>query len=364
MQIDHSNLEDFIRGSAFLGTGGGGDPYAGRLMLKQVLDEGKTVTIIDPADFDDNKTAINILTMGAPTVINEKIPSGPANVLALRRAEKELGYKVDAVMPVEAGGINASIPLVVGALSGLPVIDADGMGRAFPELQMTTYNVAGLSSNPNIIADDKNSVASISTENNIDAERYCREICVRMGGIGQMACYPLTGKQIKQHAVLNTITLAVEIGQSIREAREKHQDVVGALLDFLGSGAVGRVAKILFDGKVVDLLRETKGGFSIGHVILDSLDNDDSRLEVVFQNEYLIAYKDTVAVTMVPDLICIVDRETAEPITTENLKYGQRVKVIGVSVPDVMRSAEALAVFGPVGFGLDVDYRPIEQLGL
>lgn len=362
MQINHTNLEDFIRGSAFLGTGGGGDPYAGRLMLKQVLDEGMQVEIIDPMDFSDKKVAINIITMGAPTVINEKIPSGPANVLALRRAEQELGYKVDALMPVEAGGINASIPLVVGALTGLPVIDADGMGRAFPELQMTTYNVAGLSSNPNIIADDKNSVASISTVENIDAERYCREICVRMGGIGQMACYPLTGKQIKKHAVLNTITLAVEIGQSIRMAREAHQDAVDALLNFLESDNIGRVAKVLFDGKVTDLLRETKGGFSIGHVLLDSLDNDGSKLEVIFQNEYLIARKNSVPVTMVPDLICIVDRETAEPITTENLKYGQRVKVIGVSVPDVMRSPDALAIFGPSGFGLDVEYHPIELL--
>ncbi|NOX83201.1 MAG: DUF917 domain-containing protein [Alphaproteobacteria bacterium] len=363
MQIDLANLEDFIRGSAFLGTGGGGDPYVGMLMLKQVLNDGMQVTLIDPADFDDEKTAINILTMGAPTVINEKIPSGPANVRALRAAEKELGYAVDAIMPVEAGGINASIPLVVGALTGLPVIDADGMGRAFPELQMTTYNVAGLSSNPNVMADDKDSVALITTVKNIDAERFCRDICVRMGGIGQMACYPLTGKQIKDHAVLNTITLAVEIGQSIRIAREDHDDVVSALLRFLESEHVGRVAKVLFDGKVTDLLRETKGGFSIGRVILDSLAGDGAQLEVVFQNEYLTALKDSTPVAMVPDLICIVDRETSEPITTENLKYGQRVKVVGVSVPEIMRSPQALATFGPAGFGLDVDYRPIELLG-
>ena len=44
-------------------------------------------------------------------------------------------------MTIEEGGVNATLPLVVSALSGLPVIDADGMGRAFPELQMVTYNV-------------------------------------------------------------------------------------------------------------------------------------------------------------------------------------------------------------------------------
>ncbi len=362
MQVNHTNLDDFIRGAAFLGTGGGGDPYVGRLMLKQVLDQGRCVNIIDPMDFPDRATAINLLTMGAPTVINEKIPSGPANVVALRKAEQELGYKIDAVMPIEAGGINATIPLVVGALTGLPVIDADGMGRAFPELQMTTFNVAGISSSPNIIADDKNSVVCIDTETNIEAERFCRDICVRMGGEGQMACYPLTGRQVKDHAVLNTISLAVAIGEAIRVARSDNEDAVDALLGFLGSDEVGRFARILFDGKVVDLLRETKGGFSVGRVLIDSLDNSGSQLEVVFQNEFLIARRDGVPLAMVPDLICIVDRETAEPITTENLKYGQRIKVMGVSVPAIMRSEKALEIFGPRGFRLDIDYSSIEQL--
>ena len=63
---------------------------------------------------------------------------------------------------------------------------------------------------------------------------------------------------------------------------------------------------------------------------------------------------------IVPDLICILDRETAEPITTENLKYGQRVKVVGASVPPIMRSARALEVWGPRAFGFDEPFVPIE----
>ena len=65
---------------------------------------------------------------------------------------------------------------------------------------------------------------------------------------------------------------------------------------------------------------------------------------------------------MVPDLIIIMDRETAEPLTTESIKYGQRVKVVGVSVPDIMTTVEALAVFGPKPFGLKEDYRSLAEL--
>ena len=39
-------------------------------------------------------------------------------------------------MCAEVGGFNSFEPLVTGARANLPVLDADGMGRAFPELQV------------------------------------------------------------------------------------------------------------------------------------------------------------------------------------------------------------------------------------
>ena len=51
-------------------------------------------------------------------------------------------------MPIEAGGVNSLLPLALAARLGLPVIDADGMGRAFPELQMVTFHSGRCSCNP------------------------------------------------------------------------------------------------------------------------------------------------------------------------------------------------------------------------
>ena len=67
-------------------------------------------------------------------------------------------------------------------------------------------------------------------------------------------------------------------------------------------------------------------------------------------------------VAVVPDRVAVVDRETAEPITTEGLRYGQRVKVVGTSAAPNMRTPEALAVFGPRAFGIDHDFVPIEEI--
>ena len=83
---------------------------------------------------------------------------------------------------------------------------------------------------------------------------------------------------------------------------------------------------------------------------------------IEIQNENLIARVNGEVKAIVPDLICIMDSESAEPITTESLRYGQRVTVVAVSVPAIMRTPEALAVFGPRAFGLDEPFTPIESL--
>ena len=92
------------------------------------------------------------------------------------------------------------------------------------------------------------------------------------------------------------------------------------------------------------------------------MENSGDRMHIEFQNEHLIARVNEKTVAIVPDLICIVDRETAQPITVETLKYGQRVKVIGTSAAPIMRTDAALNVFGPGNFGYDEPFQPIETL--
>ncbi len=363
MKLTRDNLHDFIRGAAILGTGGGGDPYVGRLMLEQELRKGADIRILDPDELQDDIFAINVFSMGAPTVFVEKIPNGPATVISMRKVEQVLGKKFNAVMPVEAGGVNATLPLIVGALTGLPVIDADGMGRAFPELQMVTYNVYGVDICPLVTTDDFGNSVTYETADAARAEWLARGVCVRMGGISQAAGYPMTAQQIKDTAVRHTLTLSVEIGQAVRVARERHQDPVDALLDYFLNARYPRHAAMLFDGKVVDVLRETKHGFTVGRVMLDGIENSDGRCEVTFRNEFLIAKRDGRVVATVPDLICCLDRETAEPITTESLKYGNRVKLVGIAAAPVMRTPEALEIFGPKAFKMEEDFTPLEELG-
>ena len=57
IELNLTNLEDLARGTAFLATGGGGDPYIGKLMLKHQLEQGKKVKIISPDEIDEDTFA-------------------------------------------------------------------------------------------------------------------------------------------------------------------------------------------------------------------------------------------------------------------------------------------------------------------
>lgn len=132
-EITADAIDDLATGAAILGTGGGGDPHVGKLMAQSAIAEHGPVALLDPADLPSDALVIPTAGMGAPTVLIEKLPSGSEPIAALRRVAAEFDRDVFATMPIECGGINSTIPFAVAAREGLPVVDADGMGRAFPE---------------------------------------------------------------------------------------------------------------------------------------------------------------------------------------------------------------------------------------
>lgn len=362
-QITLDNLEDFIRGTAILGTGGGGDPYIGRLMLEQELRKCGSIALIPSDAATDDLYGVSLACMGAPTAFVEKLPNAAAMIASMRRAEKELDRSFNCIVPLEAGGINATIPLVVAARLGLPVIDGDGMGRAFPEFQMTTFNIYGADVNPFVMSDDFGNTVVLQTDSAIRTESYGRPVCVKMGGIAQCASYPMTGAEIRRTSVPRTVSLAVEIGAAVRAARlSGAQSVSDALIDYFKTAQPPRFSTELFDGKVADVERATTSGFTIGRTLLTDLTDPSREMLVTFQNEYSHATVAGRTVAIVPDLIMLLDRETGDPITTEALRYGQRVKVLGAAATENMRTPEALALIGPRCFGIDEDFRRLEAL--
>jgi len=356
------DIQDMARGAVFLGSGGGGDPYVGELYLRQQLVEGRQARIVKAADLADDAFVISIAGVGAPTVLVEHLVSTRTLMRLLEASEQFYGRRVDALISAEIGGANSMFPLALGARAGVPVVDGDGMGRAFPHLEMTTFSVYGARCCPSLLLDDSGNVVQVNTTTDRIAEDVVRAVCASLGSMIYGCFSPMSGRQVKDIAVHDTITHTLEIGRRIRRARESQADPVVDLLAFLEQPRQQRHARRLFSGRIVDVRHETRDGWHWGEALINSGRGDEPEFAIEIQNEYLVAREHGRTVTVVPDLIAVLDAESAEPLTAEMLSYGQRVTVIGYSAAPIMRRPESLAVFGPRMFGIQEDFRGVETL--
>lgn len=357
--IDEGDVADIALGSSLLGSGGGGDPYMGSLETVAAIRSCGRVKLLDADEVPDDWMLASIGSVGAPTVVLEKGVNGGEYAHGLELLEQVVGRKIDAFVLAEAGGLNSLVPIAAGARVGLPVVNVDGMGRAFPGLQQDTYCMNGVPTTPMVFVDEKGNRSLVETIDANWTEAIGRAITESSGGAVINIGATMTGAKMKQCAVRGTVDLAQRLGRVIRTAKDAPaREGIAPLAYFLReSGACP-----LMQGKIVDVLRETREGFNFGCVVLEGTGADRGKTgRVTYQNENLVAEVDGVVAASVPDLICLVDADTFTPISTEHLKYGRRVVLAGLPCDPAWRTEEGLALGGPEFFGLDVEYVPVEE---
>ena len=355
--IGIQEIEDIALGAALLGAGGGGDPYVGKLVAMGAVKECGPVTLLDPEEVPDDALLVPIAMMGAPTVLGEKGIGGGEYQTLYNMVSQFFGKKIYAFMPIEAGGVNSMLPIAACARLGLPLVDCDGMGRAFPELQMVTFTIGGMSATPMALTDEKGNSVIFETITNKWTEELARAVTMSCGGSVSVSLYPMTGAQMKAYSVKNIVTRSQKLGEAIRTVKNCADDVTPEehFLQFSEGYKI-------FKGKIADVLRETRGAFNFGKVMLEGIGEcKGHQAYVEFQNENLTATVDGEILATTPDLICLVDTETFTPVTTDALKYGKRVLVIGLKCFEMWRTPAGIDLVGPRYFGCDTDYIPLEE---
>jgi DUF917 family protein len=365
--IDRQAIQEITLGASILATGGGGDPEIGLLWTYKVLDERKEILLVDPLDVPDEVQTASPACLGAALVLTEKPPSGGVLNLAMRRLERYLGRPIQATIPIECGGVNSPVAYAAAGELGVPVIDVDGMNRAFPELQMTSWVTHGVHASPTVSVDDRENVTVIDAkDDDVLAETLARRVAMAYGGISWIATYPMTGRQVKDASILHSQSIAWAVGRAVLRARREHLDPIDELLLSLHKERKVEGFRV-FRGKIADIHREfgseTTKGFTLGRVTMEGIDADRGRAAILdFQNEWLNLRIDGEVRCLPPDLIAILDSETGEPIRTDIMKYGYRGTVVLIPAHERMRTKRGIELFGPRHFGYDLDYTPVEEL--
>src|SRR5436853_539520 len=236
----------------------------------------------------------------------------------------------------------------------LPDVDADCMGRAFPEAQMTSFAIHDLTMYPLTLADVRDNAVVVARAASWKwMERLSRKACVEVGSIASTCKAPRTGKEVKECGILYSTTKAIRLGETVQSARRRHHDPVQAVIE-------AERGQLVFRGKIRDVARRTTEGFLRGTAKLDGLDDfRGAGFELAFQNEFAVGWLDGEPRVMTPDLICVLDNVSGDAIGTETLRYGQRVSVIALPAPPVLLTPKGLEHVGPRAFGYDLEFKSL-----
>jgi DUF917 family protein len=344
VRLDASNLSALARGCAVLGAGGGGDPALALAMAMLAVEEHGPVPVIAPDDLDRGTLVMPCGLAGAAAVADERVWSGDEGRILRAAVEAERGAAVGALMAFEIGGAGGVLPVTWAARLRLPLVDADGMGRAFPGLHQQSMHLAGVPASPVVLADARADTVVVRADTDERAGRLARSAVDGLGGVCAAALFCMTGAEVRTAAIEGSLTLALDVGEAM--VAEEPADPVEAMLAVLGG-------ELLAHGRVVELERRGIGGASATiHA------GGGSRLRLEMHSEYLLAMEDGAVRAAVPDLICVLASETGEPVAAGALRHGSRVAVIAAPGPEVWRSPAGRALAGPSAFGLDVDHAP------
>ncbi len=363
--LSRQDLQDVLYGAVILGTGGGGELEEGFGFINHALSQGKTFNMVELQEASDDGLVCTPYLLGAISPLSKeeerqyhRLPrcEEPAVLLAYRRFQEYLGQEFYGTISCEMGGSNTAVSFYAAAMNDHVIIDADLAGRAVPEITHSTYYINGLPVAPMVAANEFGE--TVILENIVDdlrAETLVRALSkVSRNDIAAID-HALPVRDVKNAVIPGAISLAMNMGRVWREARDAGDDVAQVIAD-TGEGFVA------FRGIVKDCDWETKEGFTLGNVCIDGIEGFIGQgYKIYLKNENMVGWLDDEVHTTIPDMICLLDTATGEPITNPNYKQGQNVAVIILPAPEAFTTEKGLQAFGPSYVGLEQPYEPAVQ---
>ncbi|MEM7281656.1 MAG: DUF917 domain-containing protein [Pseudomonadota bacterium] len=360
--LSNQNLEDILYGAAILGTGGGGELEEGFGLINDALSKGKTFNLVTLDEAPQDALVCTPYMLGAisPLTAEEEKPYNrlprieeASILLAYRRFQEYLGREFYGTISCELGGSNTAVSFYAAAMNDHYIIDADPAGRAVPEITHSTYYINGLPAAPIVMANEFGEcVVAEKVLDDMRAEAVVRSFAMVSRNDLAVIDHALEVKEIKHAVIPGTISMAMNMGRVWREAKHANDDVAQRVAE-AGNGFVA------FRGTVEDSDWRTELGFTLGNIhIAGTGDFEPHRYRIYLKNENMVGWLNDELQVTIPDLICLLDTQTGEPVTNPNYHRGQGVAVVVLPAPVEFTGEKGLSVFGPSYVGLDTPYKP------
>ena len=360
---------DFVRGCTFYTTGGGGLPENGIESLMSEINEKGFVQITDISEIPDDAVAVCPFLMGSIAPHDEATLKEMAGfgfidgvnkekarlAKAIQELEAYIGVKTTVVVPIELAGANTSGPISAGSSLGMMAVDGDYCGRAIPEILQITPYLYDRKWLPVASVDEWDNVCIIKKATNLRVvERIGKLISAGAYGLAGQAGFIMSGKELKETVIAGTLSKSYELGKFIREAQEAHLDHIPQKIAEKVGGWV------LAEGKRTDFEDEDRIGYYWGTTTIQSDAGDEYK--IWFKNENHVCWKNGEPFVSSPDLICVVDRHTGEPIPNPKMRQAQDVAIIVLPCDERLRQDKIKKVLDPQYFGFeDISYVPVEE---
>jgi DUF917 family protein len=309
-----------------------------------------TLLSIDDLAPDELIVSVGMVTQGMFAA--ELPPVGDEFLGCLRIIEAKLDRKVSAIFPLAAANMNGIVPLLLGIQSGLPVVDADPMGRVLPLISQTTLNLGGVGISPIAVMGVTGEQALVEANNAERAETLVRGLVTELGGWAATAMYPCTVQQMREHGVIGSITRMIEIGcilNTTDSAERKH----AGLSELFGSRRVTRARVTELEG----FSRTTDLGMPAQPSSVTLVDETIGRvIRLEIQNEILLVLFDGAVVAAVPDIVTMLDPRDGSVVNLDSLRLGSMIDLWIVLADDRWYTSEGLQLAGPRAFNIPIDH--------
>lgn len=368
--LNKNDIDALLTGFSVYGTGGGGDLEWGRKILENDFSKGRVYNIVDPEDVEDDAFVCSGGIMGSVKTMEsmsyEDIVASWEDDFVLEKAVREMeklkGRKIDYIIPFETGGLNSPVIMTLAARMGIPVIDADAVGRAAPETQMTSFIGYGISLTPMPLVDKMgNTIVVMNSDKSTYADEIGRFVVTKGGGTGANAHYAMSGAQLKQSCIPGAISNSLRVGKNILDARAKGQNPVEVFMK-------QEKGLKLFEGIVDEVVGEDKGGFYLTNVTMNGLaEFSEKKAKLVIKNEVMAVWVDGKIKSIFPDLACMLYTDNGSGVMSAELKSGMKITLVGLPCHDRLRKCmetdAGKKALGGARYGYPgLEYVPFEKL--